>query len=96
MYVITGATGNTGSVVAKQLLAQGQKVRAIGRNADRLQPLAKLGAEPFVADIRDAAALTRAFTEAQAVYVMIPPDMASQDFRGSDRETRQVRCIHRS
>src|SRR5579872_524734 len=80
MYVVTGATGNTGSVVAKQLLAQGQKVRVIGRSADRLQPLVKTGAEPFVADITDAAALTKAFTGAQAVYVMIPPDMANPDF----------------
>ncbi len=80
MYVVTGATGNTGRVVAKQLLAQGQKVRVIGRSADRLQPLVKTGAEPFVADITDAAALTKAFTGAQAVYVMIPPDMANPDF----------------
>jgi uncharacterized protein YbjT (DUF2867 family) len=79
MYVITGATGNTGSVVAKQLLAQGQKVRAIGRNADRLQPLAKLGAEPFVADITDTATLTRAFSGAQAVYAMVPPDIRNPD-----------------
>lgn len=81
MYVVTGATGNTGSVVAKQLLAKGQKVRVIGRNADRLQPLASLGAEPFVADLGDAAALTRALTGAQAAYAMIPPDIGSQDVR---------------
>ncbi|PYU31048.1 MAG: NAD-dependent dehydratase, partial [Acidobacteria bacterium] len=29
MYVITGATGNTGSVIAETLLAQGEKVRII-------------------------------------------------------------------
>lgn len=79
MYVVTGATGNTGSVVAKQLLTRGQKVRAIGRSADRLQPLTHLGAEPFVADISDAGALTRAFTGAQAVYAMIPPDISNPD-----------------
>ena len=27
MYVITGATGNTGSVIAEKLLAQGEKVQ---------------------------------------------------------------------
>jgi len=43
MYVVTGATGNTGSVVAKQLLAKGKKVRAIGRNAERLQSLVAQG-----------------------------------------------------
>src|SRR5215471_12948799 len=79
MYVITGATGNTGKVVAQRLLAQGRKVTAMGRSADRLQPLAAKGAEPFVADLSDAAALTRAFTGAEAVYVMIPPDLGSEN-----------------
>jgi uncharacterized protein YbjT (DUF2867 family) len=81
MYVVTGATGNTGSVVANQLLAKGQKVRVIGRSADRLQPLAAKGAEPFVADASDAAALIKAFTGAQGVYVVIPPNFKSNDFR---------------
>jgi uncharacterized protein YbjT (DUF2867 family) len=79
MYVVIGATGNTGNVVAKHLLARGEKVRAIGRTADRLQPLAKLGAEPFVANITDTGALARAFAGAQAVYVMLPPDVRSED-----------------
>lgn len=82
MYVVTGATGNTGSVVAKQLLAHGQKVRVLGRSAERLQPLANLGAEPFVADITDSATLVRAFTGAQAAYAMIPPDIGNPDPRG--------------
>lgn len=79
MYVITGATGNTGSVVAKRLLAQGEKVRVIGRSAERLLPLAKAGAEPFVADLRDVGALSKAFTGAQGVYVMTPPDLSTND-----------------
>jgi uncharacterized protein YbjT (DUF2867 family) len=54
-------------------------VRAIGRAADGLQPLAKLSAEPFVADVTDAGALARAFAGAQAVYVMLPPDVRSDD-----------------
>jgi uncharacterized protein YbjT (DUF2867 family) len=81
MYVVIGATGNTGSVVAKQLLARGEKVRAIGRTADGSQPLAKLGAEPFVAEITAAGALARAFAGAQAAYVMLPSDMRGEDVR---------------
>jgi uncharacterized protein YbjT (DUF2867 family) len=81
MYVITGATGNTGSVVAKTLLAKGQSVRAIGRKADRLKYLAERGAEPFVCDLTDHDALTKAFTGARAVYAMIPPNITSPDFR---------------
>ena len=81
MYVITGATGNTGSIVAKTLLGLSQKVRAIGRSADRLEPLAAEGAEPFVCDVNDAAALTAAFTGAKAVYAMVPPSNTSENYR---------------
>ena len=79
MYAILGASGNTGHVVAKTLLERGQKVRAIGRNATHLQPLAALGAEVFVSDVTDAAALTKAFQDADSAYVMIPPNPSSSD-----------------
>ncbi len=81
MYVITGATGNTGNIIARTLLGLGQKVRAIGRSAERLEPLAAEGADPFVCDLSDAAALTKAFTGAKAVYAMLPPSMTSENYR---------------
>ena len=90
MYVITGATGNTGSVVANELLAKGQSVRVIGRNESRLRPFTDKGAEPFVADLTDQAALRRAFSGAKAVYAMIPPDTSQQDvlaYQSSIRES---------
>jgi uncharacterized protein YbjT (DUF2867 family) len=67
--------------VAKNLLAQGQKVRVVGRNAKNLQPLAAEGAEIFIGDVTDAASLTRAFQQAQSAYVMIPPNPTSNEFR---------------
>lgn len=85
MYVVTGATGNTGRVVANHLLDRGKKVRVIGRSKERLQPLVDRGAEAFVADLSDQAALTKAFTGAEGVYAMIPPDATSQDFRSDQR-----------
>ena len=81
MYVILGASGNTGHVVAKNLLAGGQKVRVVGRNSAHLQPLAAEGAEIFIGDVTDATALTKAFYKADAAYVMIPPNPTSNDFR---------------
>jgi uncharacterized protein YbjT (DUF2867 family) len=81
MYVITGATGKSGHVVAGNLLAQGKKVRALGRSEERLEALAARGAEPFVCDLTDAAGLAKAFAGAEGVYAMIPPDMSSQDYR---------------
>ena len=85
MYVFIGATGNTGSVAADALLAKGEKVRVIGRSTERLERFTKKGAEAFVADAKDAAALTRAFTGARAVYVLIPPNPTAPDFR-ADQE----------
>ena len=79
MYVITGATGHTGSEVAEKLLAKREKVRVVGRSAKRLEPFVKKGAEAFVADIADTEALTRAFSGAKGVYAMIPPDVSTPD-----------------
>jgi uncharacterized protein YbjT (DUF2867 family) len=81
MFVVTGATGNTGSIVASHLLAEGKKVRGIGRSSERLQRLAQKGGEPFVADLTDSQALTKAFQGADAVYVVIPPDYSAPDLR---------------
>ncbi len=82
MVAITGATGNTGRVIAEELLARGEKVRVIGRNADRLKRFVEKGAEACVADVTDVEALAKAFDGAQAVYAMIPPNLASTDPRG--------------
>ena len=81
MYAIIGASGNTGKVVAGKLLAHGEKVRVIGRDAGRLQHLVQKGAEAFVANAADAAALTQAFSGAKAVYLMIPPNPSHPSVR---------------
>ena len=83
MYAVLGASGHTGHIVAKNLLARGQKVRVVGRNTARLQPLAAEGAEIFIADITNAPGLTKALQGAEAAYVMIPPDPTSNDVRAS-------------
>jgi uncharacterized protein YbjT (DUF2867 family) len=79
MYVVLGASGNTGHIVAQNLLARQQKVRVVGRNAAHLQPHAAQGAEIFVGDVTDASALTKAFHKADSAYVMIPPNPTSSD-----------------
>jgi uncharacterized protein YbjT (DUF2867 family) len=81
MYAVTGATGNTGSVVAENLLAKGEKVRAIGRDSARLERFVKKGAEAFVGDVEDAAAMAKAFTGATGVYLVIPQALQRDDFR---------------
>lgn len=80
MYVVLGATGNTGSVVAETLLAAGEKVRVVGRSAEKLATFAKKGAEVVTLDVEDGAALARALTGAKGVYLLLPPDPTSTDF----------------
>ena len=79
MYVVMGASGNTGHVVATNLLTSGQKVRVIGRNSAHLRPLVSQGAEPFISDVTDASALAKAFHGSESAYVMIPPNITSKD-----------------
>jgi uncharacterized protein YbjT (DUF2867 family) len=81
MYVITGATGHTGSTAAKSLLSRGQKVRVLGRNPDHLKPLASAGAEVFVCDVTDSKRLAEALRGADAAYLMMPPNISSSDVR---------------
>ena len=91
MYVVLGASGHTGHVVATNLLARGEKVRVVGRNSVHLQPLASKGAEPFVADASDASALAKAFERADSAYVMIPPNLTSKDPLGhADRTSDAI------
>jgi hypothetical protein len=81
----------TGSVIAKKLLAQGKKVRVVGRSANRLSSLVALGAEPFTGDISSKEAVARAFSDAKAAYVMIPPDLANPEYAAyQDKVTEAV------
>jgi uncharacterized protein YbjT (DUF2867 family) len=74
MYAVTGITGQVGGATARALLAQGRPVRAVVRSAEKGKPWAELGCEVAVADLTDAATLTRAFTGAEGVFVMTPPN----------------------
>src|SRR5580704_2000573 len=81
MIVVTGATGRTGRATAEALLAKGEKVRVVGRDAKRLAPLVQLGAEAFIANVENCAPMTEAFTGASAVYLVLPEDIAQPDLR---------------
>lgn len=81
MYVITGATGNIGKILAEKLLAKGKKVRVIGRNLDKLKNPVDKGAEPFIGDVYDGDFVNRAFKDSIAVFCLIPPNNNSNNFR---------------
>jgi uncharacterized protein YbjT (DUF2867 family) len=81
MFVVFGASGNTGSVVASTLLDQGKKVRVVARDASKVAALAKKGVEVFAGDVLDAASVAKALEGAdEGAYFLIPPDPKSTDF----------------
>jgi uncharacterized protein YbjT (DUF2867 family) len=84
MYVVIGATGNTGSIVANKLANQGKKVRVVGRNAEHLAQFKK--AEPFVGDVTDKTAMAKAFQGTQAVYLMMPPNATISDYNAYQQQ----------
>ncbi|HZI07364.1 MAG TPA: NmrA family NAD(P)-binding protein [Archangium sp.] len=73
MFVVTGASGHTGSVVARTLLKQGQRVRVILRDEAKAGPWRQWGAEVVLADLRDVSALAVAMVGARGAYLMVPP-----------------------
>lgn len=80
MYVITGATGNTGKPITLALLEAGKKVRIISRDPAKAKELADKGAELFVGDTTNVELLKKAFDGATAVYAMLPADWQSADY----------------
>jgi uncharacterized protein YbjT (DUF2867 family) len=81
MIAVMGATGNTGGRVAETLIARGERVRVIARDAGKLEPLRDKGAEVAAGEATDASFLARAFEGAEAAYTLLPPDLHAQDMR---------------
>ncbi len=73
LFAITGITGQVGGAVARTLIAQGQRVRAVVRSAEKGAAWARQGCEVAIAELGDAAALTQAFTGVQGVFFVLPP-----------------------
>ena len=77
--IITGSTGNISKPLTVMLVEAGHQVSVITSNDEKTDEIKSLGAEPLVGSVEDADFLQEAFKEADAVYTMIPPNMASAD-----------------
>jgi uncharacterized protein YbjT (DUF2867 family) len=85
MFVVVGATGNTGSVVAETLVSRKQPVRIVVRSADKGASWKAKGAEIAVASLDDVSALTKAFEGAKGVYLLVPPNYGAAAWLADQR-----------
>ena len=90
LVAVCGATGRQGGAVARSLLQEGWKVRALTRRPDRPEAaaLATLGSDVVQADMEDVESLRRAFEGAYGVF-SVQNGLVS----GFDREVVQGRNV---
>lgn len=73
LYLITGATGDTGSATVKYLLADGHHVRALAhRQDDRSKKLEAMGAEVVYGDLLNPDDVEKSLQGAQRAYFCYP------------------------
>ena len=85
MFVVVGATGNTGSSVVETLLAHKQPVRVVVRSADKGAGWKAKGADVAVASLDDVSALAQAFKGAKGVYLLVPPNYGAEAWLADQR-----------
>lgn len=88
-YVLTGSTGNITKPLAEILIAAGHDVAIISSNESKVSEIANLGAKASIGSVLDAAFLANAFVDADAIYLMIPPDFSVTDWLGFQKEVAE-------
>jgi uncharacterized protein YbjT (DUF2867 family) len=86
MFVVLGATGNTGSVVVETLLGKKQPVKVVVRSSEKGASWNAKGAEVVVASLDDVSALTKAFEGAKGVYLLVPPNYGAEAWLADQRQ----------
>lgn len=90
MIVVTGATGQVGSKIVAKLLSKGKKVKALGRNQEKLNDFKEQGAIVENVEPNDVTALTNAFTGAEVVFLILPPNFQAENFEQFHNEIGQA------
>ena len=85
MFVVVGATGNTGTSVVETLLGKKQPVRVVVRSTEKGAGWKSKGAEVVVASLDDVSALTKAFEGAKGVYLLVPPNYGAEAWLADQR-----------
>jgi len=80
IYLITGATGNVGSLIVERLIDQGERPRVFVRDAGKARARYGDRVDLFVGDLADPKKLTPALTGADALFLVnAGHDLAARD-----------------
>ena len=71
--VITGSLGHISKPLTEQLVQKGHSVTVISSKPEKQKEIEALGATAAIGSLEDKEFLTNTFSEADAVYTMIPP-----------------------
>ena len=91
MFTVMGITGKVGGAVAENLLAAGKTVRGVVRDSGKAKAWADRGVEIVQSAYDDAVGLAKAFSGAEGVFAMIPPDFAPSP--GLPEQKRTIAAI---
>ena len=92
IIAVTGATGQQGGAVARKLLADGWKVRALTRDVEKpaAKELKALGAELVPGDLDDRAQLDAAFQDVYGVFSVQNFWLPNVGFEGEIRQGKNI------
>ena len=86
MFVVVGATGNTGSAVVETLLNRKQPVRIVVRSAEKAASWKAKGAEVAVASLEDVPSMAKALEGASGLYLLVPPNYGATAWLSEQRQ----------
>lgn len=79
--IVTGSLGHISKPLTGELVQKGHTVTVISSKAEKQKAIEALGARAAIGSLEDADFLVATFTGADAVYVMVPPNLAAPDLR---------------
>src|SRR5690349_15071348 len=84
---ITGSLGNISKPLAELLISNGHEVTIISSDPKKINNIETLGAKAAIGSVADVAFLTSAFSGADVIYTMVPPNWTASNYREYIRET---------
>ena len=92
MLVVTTPTGNIGKQVLKHLLASGEPIRVIARDPSRLPAQVRERVEVVEGSHGDKDVVNKAFTGADAVFWLVPPEPTAKDVQAAYVDFSRPAC----